>query len=351
MRNLRALVMKDLLWSIRELEFLVYLVVPVIAAVGIRLLAPLMTATPTPTDIAVAAAPSEAVLVQALRDAPLLTVHAASDWAAAQAMVEARKVTTAVELPAGTTVGLGQTPPPTVRLFHDTRSISAYAKARKMITQALERVARPEPAVAFAETYASGASSPFDMQAFLIEVALSFALLFTGVFVVPLTLAEEREKGHFEALLLAGTSVRTLLAGKAAFGLLMTTLVSTLLVGLTSGPLSVLPALLHLLPAALCFVGLGLATALLVQTRKQAELGAALVMMVVAVPAFGAQGSPAMSAVAHAFPLAPLSEGLRATLEGRGQPASAWAFELGILFGYAALGFAVAGWRARRLAH
>ena len=350
MRSLLALVGKDLRWSMRELEFLVYIAGPLLAALCIQFVGPLLSAPPEPPEVVVFAGPGEGALVDALRAEPTLDfVGEAPDWPAAKARVDRREAVTAVHLPGGLSARLGTDPPPTVELHHDTRSIAAFARARRAVTGVVERFTRPLPPAVFAETYASGADTPFSLQAFLIEVALSFSLLFTGVFVVPMSLAEEREKGPFEALLLAGTSVRTLLAAKVAYGLLTTCLVSVLLVGLTAGPAVVLPALAHVLPGAACFVSIGLATALMVRTRKQAELAAALVMFVVAVPPLAAQASPAMARFAAVSPMALLTDGLRAALTGQGQPLEAWLREAAVLTAFTVAAFALAAWRARRL--
>ena len=119
MRRWWALVVKDLLASVRELEFLLYLLLPVVGALALRWLPGLVDDTPTRHRVVVVAGPAEAAVVAALSGAETLEVVSSpapaeyeaqtveAQVAAAEARVEAGEAVAAVVLPAGFADALG----------------------------------------------------------------------------------------------------------------------------------------------------------------------------------------------------------------------------------------------------
>lgn len=350
LRPLKALILKDFRTSIREAEFLMYLLMPLVGALLIKLGGTFIDdPTPTPRDVVVVAAAPEAPVVQALEAIPLLKVQRADDWTTACERVRAGEASSAVQLPPGLLAGLGQAPPPEVRMFHAANALAAVATVRKTVSKVLDTLAHPVPSATYTHEYADGSDTPLSVTGIFLETAMLLAVMFGGLFIVPLGWSAEREHGQVEALTLAGISASTMLTARIIFGGLLTAGAGLGVVLIAHGPGALLPSALHLLPGALSLVAVGLAVSMFTRTRKQAELVLAVVMAGFSIPALASDAIPTLNAVGQWVPTGPLMAGLKATESGVGQPAGDWAHEMLVLTGYAAVCFALATWRVRRL--
>lgn len=349
MREWWALVRKDLVASVRELEFLLYLLMPVVGALALRALPSLVDDTPTRRPVVVVAEPGEAAVVAALTAEGTLTVSAATDTAAAEAAVLAGDAEAAITLAPGMAARLGTTDPPDVDVFHGGRSPTAALMVDRAVSRALDHHARPLPAARIVPRYPGGNHQQLTIAGILSHAALVLSLLFGSLFVVPLGFCEEREHGLTEAVLLSGVSIGKVVSAKIGFGMILTLTASLAVVGISHGP-AVLPlALLHLLPAVVTLLSVGLAVSLLARTRKQAELGSAAAMMVMAVPALAGDVSATVATLSRFTPTGAVAGDLALDLSGVGVPLSQRALTWAVLAVWTAVAFAFAVRRVRRL--
>lgn len=346
---LKALFIKDFKTSVRELEFVLYILGPLVAAGVLKLAGGFIDAAALPTEhIAVSAAPADAAIVNALNAHPRLVVEAEVPWAEAQALVKEGEVSTAVHIPEGALAALGGDPPPKLEQYNASNTDTAAGSVRQALSQTLDALAKRPVTAQIEISFATGDEQPFSLSGIFLETSLILALLFGGLYIVPLGWSSERESGQVEALMLAGISASTALTAKALFGGALTAGAGLGVVLIAYGPGALLPTLPHLLIGATALVALGLAASMLAKTRKQAELILAGLMTVISVPALGAKSSTLMAAVSDWLPAGPLVEGLKASATGIGQPPSAWAFELAVLSVYAVVGIAFSAWRVRQ---
>ncbi|MFN3200199.1 MAG: ABC transporter permease [Bradymonadia bacterium] len=346
---LKALILKDLKCSIREMEFLMYLLLPLIGAGVLKLASGAIdNAQPSSKQVVVVAPESEQTIVQALSAHPRLEVSAAQDWAEAQARVRDGEVISAIDLPEGLSASLGQDPPPKVQLFHAAGSQTAVITVTQSVKRVLDQKAHPQPVVELVSTSVDGEAKPFSVSALFLETTLVLALLFGGLFVVPLGWSGERENGQVEALMLAGIPASMLLSSRVIFGGLLTASSGVGVVLIMYGFGALLPALPHLVLGAMALVAVGLAVSSLTKTRKQAEMILAGVMAAISIPTLASEASPALASVGQWLPMGPFVKGLKAAATGMGQPSGDWIIEVVVLVGYTLLGLTVAAWRVRQ---
>lgn len=349
MREIWALVRKDLVASVRELEFLLYLLMPVLGAVALRILPGLMDSAPERRPVVVVAQAGEAAVVAALAAEGTLLVTLAADTAAAEAVVLAGDAVAAVTLPPGMAATLGTDQPPTVDVFHGGRSPTAALMVDRAVVRALDVHARPVPAARVVQRYAGGNQQRLTLAGIMSHAALVLSLLFGSLFVVPLGFCEEREYGLTEAVLLSGVSIGRVVWAKIGFGMILTLSASLAVVGISHGLAALPVAVLHLLPAVVCLLAVGLAVSLVARTRKQAELGSAAAMMLLAVPALAGDASVTVAALARWTPTGAVASDLALDLSGVGVPGTQRLITWAVLAVWTAVAFAFAVRQVRRL--
>jgi ABC-type Na+ efflux pump permease subunit len=219
----------------------------------------------------------------------------------------------------------------------------------RAVARALEHHARPVPAARIVPRYAGGNAQKLTVSGILGQAALVLSLLFGSLFVVPLGFCEERENGLVEAVLLSGISIGTVVSAKIGFGMILTLSASLAVVGISQGVAALPVALAHLLPTVACLLAIGLAVSLIARTRKQAELGSAAAMMLLAVPALSMEASPTVAMLARWTPTGATASDLALDLAGAGVPWSQRLLTWAVLAVWAGVAFAFAVRQVRRL--
>lgn len=325
LRHLKALLLKDVVWAIRDWEFALLIIGPVVVALGIHFGIDLLTDGVSD--------PPEAVLVnldvggefaEALTaGGSIEVIETVASLEEAVPWVRDGKAVAAIEIPAGFSEASRTSQMPRLSVRFDSNKLSEVERVRRALTRATQRFAYPTPAAAIELTAISGV--PFSMEAYLVHLAVVMEVLFVGLFFLPLSLGEEKEKGILDALILSPATLGEIIGAKLLFGTLMIIFSSVLMMGLSHGAALLNGwAMVFIGAGAACFVSLGLLLALLARTRKHAEMTATGALLLFTQPLFLGEALPKLEAVANALPSAWFSAGLKEGLADTASPGAQW---------------------------
>jgi ABC-2 type transport system permease protein len=177
-------------------------------------------------------------------------------------------------------------------LINGRRGGGELAAFRRLIDAQVREMAGRPPAARLVEldvsdTEGRAKSEGFNFQTYLLPMMLVLALAMTGLFVVPMLLVEEKEKGTLKAIMVSPATYGDVVAGKAAAGLFYTLVVAVMLIVLNDG-LRGNVALLALAIAvgSLFLIEVGLLMGAILSTSNQVNTWSTMVILLLTSPSW-----------------------------------------------------------------
>ncbi len=343
LRRIGALLHKDATWARRDWEFALLTIGPMLVVFAVNFGGDLLSTSTLPK---VAVVDTNGTFAGHLEATERLEVLRVDNKAEATELLREESVKLVVLVPTAfeTTARSQKGKPPTLDVILDSGALRSGTDSIRVVKVALERFAHPRLPAQIRTTSLQGEVSTKSM---LLHIVIVLETLFIGIFFIPLSLGEEKERGLLEALALSPATVGEIVGAKVIFGMAAIVLASTIIiVGTGAWGASVGWTLAFLLAGGACFVAWGLSIALFMKTRKSAELASTLALLVISQPVFLKDAIPGLAAFAAYMPGDWFASGIREALAGQTAPTAALARLSGLLV-VGTIGYGLCGWFLR----
>ena len=340
LRLVRAVYNKEFKDSLRSSTFLVVIMLPVILAMLFTFL--LGGPVASSSHIAVFTE-GETAFAEMLDEAGNLEVEKAPSWEDAEARVKDGDVSAALRIPANfdTTVELGTTVE--LDMVYDEAKSRQTNLAVATIEALLEDFAGRSPVAVVKAT----PIRKFKAGQLMLPVWITFAVALIGITLMATNVAEEKENGTMDAVLVTPVSRTEVMLAKALFGTVLV-LVSVLLITVLNGVIG--SHLILLMGLALLggfgMVSLGLLIGALSRDQRQASTLSTVIYLPIILPVFVLGLNPVIDAIAHVLPTYYLWHGANTLLFSE-NISGVWV-DFVVLFGFAVALIAVAATALRR---
>jgi ABC-2 type transport system permease protein len=349
-----AIARKDVVDAFRNL----YLLSAVLFPVGLSLLFSLAFSPENGFRLGTVAVYDQgrSMLVERLREHPLITQVAEVDSRDALAEVVRGDALGGLALPAGfdEAVAAGQSPEMEL-LVDGSRGVGELAALRQLLVQQLKELAGlPEPARVLESDVTSDplvAVGDAGIRGLFLVVLLMLALAMTGVFVVPTLLVEEKERHTLKTILVSPASYTDVVIGKALAGLVYALLGAAILLALNDGLRGNVVAMISaVLLGAIFLVQVGLLLGALFSTTAQVNTWSSVVMLLLILPTWlgGNLATEWLNTLVRVLPTYYLADLI--SLARIGAPLQAMWTSFGVLAGCAVAAFVAVVWALRRSA-
>jgi ABC-2 type transport system permease protein len=252
-------------------------------------------------------------------------------------------------------VAAGKTPE--LRVYYNgRRSISEQTALRQTMEDALRASAgQTLPArlvpLDVASSGKESAGPDADLAQYLLVMSLVMALIMAGVYIVPITLVEEKEKRTLQAILVSPASYLDLVFGKVLVGMFYSLLLAMLLLLLNKGFAgNAAVTILAVVLGSLFLVQVGLLMGAVFSTTAQVNTWGAIILIALLVPTIflmPPQPPAPVSTIVRLFPTGQMADAMIIGLSNRASLSNV-GLDLLILAGMTVIVSAAVVWALRR---